>query len=87
MAKCYVYILESICDRKLYIGITDDVAKRLLRHNDGRVTSTRLRRPFELIHVETYQNRKEARQREIYLKSLKSSKYIRNYICARSSNG
>ena len=87
MTECYVYILESTCDRKLYIGITSDVTKRLLRHNEGRVVSTKLRRPFELIHVEKYNNRKKARQREIYLKSLKSSKYIKTYICVRSSDG
>jgi predicted GIY-YIG superfamily endonuclease len=31
----YVYILESLDSRHLYIGITDDLRARLARHNAG----------------------------------------------------
>ena len=29
----YVYILQSLKDGELYIGLTDNIRKRLLKHN------------------------------------------------------
>jgi len=80
MAEHYVYILKSEVDGKSYIGNTSSIRNRVLRHNSGRVKSTKWRRPLTLIHVEKLRNRKEAVQRERYLKSLKNHKYIENYI-------
>ncbi|MFA6160407.1 MAG: GIY-YIG nuclease family protein [Parcubacteria group bacterium] len=67
----FVYILKSTKDNKFYIGQTNNLEKRLLRHNSGKVTATRNRRPFVLAYKETYASRAEAMQREKYLKSLK----------------
>ncbi len=39
----YVYILESVKDDKLYIGFTKDLKKRFLKHNAGKVFSTKSR--------------------------------------------
>lgn len=72
----FVYILRSIKDGKLYIGQTHNLEKRIERHNNGQVRSTKSRRPLELIYQETYKTRIETMAREKYLKSLKSSKYI-----------
>ncbi|MDO9231430.1 MAG: GIY-YIG nuclease family protein [bacterium] len=72
----FVYILRSIKDDKLYIGQTNNLEKRIERHNNGQVRSTKSRRPLELIYQETYKTRTETMAREKYLKSLKSSKYI-----------
>jgi putative endonuclease len=65
----YVYILKSLLDNRFYTGSTEDVAERLKRHNQGKVRSTKSRRPFELIYQEVYETRTEARKRENYLKS------------------
>ncbi|MCX6762135.1 MAG: GIY-YIG nuclease family protein [Candidatus Moranbacteria bacterium] len=67
----FVYILRSIKDGKLYIGQTNNLEDRLLRHNSGKVTATRNRRPLTITHQEEYPSRTEAMQREKYLKSLK----------------
>ncbi|MFZ2188769.1 MAG: GIY-YIG nuclease family protein [Candidatus Moraniibacteriota bacterium] len=67
----FVYILRSIKDNKLYIGQTNNLEDRLLRHNAGKVTTTKNRRPFAMVHKEEYLSRAEAMQREKYLKSLK----------------
>ena len=67
----FVYILKSNKDNKLYIGQTNNFEKRILRHNSGKVTATRNRRPFILVYKEEYRSRAEAIQREKYLKSLK----------------
>jgi putative endonuclease len=65
----FVYVLKSLKDSKLYIGMTENVEARLIRHNQGKVPSTKYRRPFQLLHSEKYLTREEARKRERYLKS------------------
>jgi putative endonuclease len=64
----YAYILKSIIDHCLYVGSTNDLRKRLKEHNDGKVFSTKLRRPFELVYYEAYKSEKDARKREHNLK-------------------
>lgn len=48
----YTYALESLKDNKLYIGWTDDLRERLIKHNKGKVQATKWRRPLELIYYE-----------------------------------
>lgn len=64
----YVYILKSLADRKLYIGSTDDLRRRLSEHNKGLSKSTKFRRPFELRYYEAFANERDARHREFSLK-------------------
>jgi putative endonuclease len=67
--KHFLYILKSKKDNELYIGISQDPERRLVRHNTGKTFSTRHRRPFELIYQEVHASRELARQREKFLKS------------------
>lgn len=64
----YLYVLKSKKDRNLYIGSTNDLRRRMMEHNTGRVFSTKYRRPFELIYYEAYKAEKDARKREKALK-------------------
>lgn len=64
----YLYILKSEKDDNLYIGSTNDLRRRLLEHNSGKVQSTMSRRPLELHYYEAYFNESEARHREYVLK-------------------
>lgn len=65
----YVYILTSKKDRNLYIGCTKDLQNRFREHNDGRVKSTKDRRPFVLVHYEAFSNQQDAYGREKWLKT------------------
>jgi len=65
----YVYILRSKIDTKLYIGFTKDLRTRIKRHNEGINKSTVNRKPLELIYYEGYISEKDARKREVFLKS------------------
>ena len=65
----FVYILFSLKDRKLYIGYTTNIDSRLIEHNSGRVTSTKNRRPFQLIYYEVFTDKDDAKAREKFLKS------------------
>ena len=70
----FVYILYSKKDRKLYVGCTSDIEKRVKRHNDGSVKATQHRRPLVLIYSENFENKTEAFNRERFLKSLWSGR-------------
>jgi putative endonuclease len=65
----YVYILKSLKDGTFYKGTTSDLAGRLKSHNAGKVRSTKSRRPWEIHHYESFPSKKEALQREKFLKS------------------
>ncbi|PJE67702.1 excinuclease ABC subunit C [Candidatus Shapirobacteria bacterium CG10_big_fil_rev_8_21_14_0_10_40_9] len=73
----YVYVLQSLKDKKLYIGFTTDLRKRLKDHNAGGSKSTSPRRPLMLIFYEAYISEKDARRREKYLKTTKGKKGLK----------
>ena len=52
----------------MYVGSTNDLKKRFKEHNDGKVFSTKPRRPFELVYYEAYKVESDARNREKNLK-------------------
>ena len=76
----YTYVLRSKKDNRLYTGSTNDLRKRLSEHNNGSVTSTKSRGPFELIYYEASLNEQDARARETYLKTGMGKRYIRNRL-------
>ena len=65
-----VYILYSSKDKRLYVGCTSNIEKRLKRHQDGQVPATANRRPINLIHTEKSESKEDAFNRERFLKSL-----------------
>ncbi len=65
----YIYILFSLKDNKLYIGYTEDLKIRLGEHFEGKSTATKNRRPLLLIHYEAFTNKRDAKAREVFLKS------------------
>jgi predicted GIY-YIG superfamily endonuclease len=67
--RFYVYILYSLHDGGFYIGFTTNLKQRLITHAQGKVTSTRIRRPLKLIHYEYFINEEDAKAREEFLKS------------------
>jgi putative endonuclease len=76
----YVYVMRSERDGKFYVGYTSDLRKRVKLHNEGRVLSTRTRRPFELVYYEACLARGDALKREKYLKTAYGKRYIKNRI-------
>lgn len=67
----YVYILHNSLKNFIYIGFSLDLKRRFKEHNSGRSKSTRAYLPLCLIHYEGYINIKDAKRREIYLKTNK----------------
>ncbi|MFS8159290.1 MAG: GIY-YIG nuclease family protein [Candidatus Roizmanbacteria bacterium] len=73
----YVYILFSLLDRQLYTGYSNDLKKRIDKHQRGFVKATKNRRPIKLIYYEAYLNELDARRREIYLKGGKGKSELK----------
>lgn len=65
----FVYVLFSEKDKKLYIGFSSDVFRRLEQHNAGMNTSTAPRRPLRLIYFEAHILASDALRRESYFKT------------------
>ena len=76
----YVYILHSQKDHKLYTGFTNNIKRRVIEHNSGKVESTKLRRPLKLIYYEAYIEKSDAENREIFLKSGSGKRYLKKQL-------
>ncbi|MBI2626179.1 MAG: GIY-YIG nuclease family protein [Candidatus Nealsonbacteria bacterium] len=68
-----VYLIQSKKDGKLYIGVTNNLKRRLFEHNQGLNKSTKYRAPFRLVYCEIYISAKDAFIREKKLKKFKNS--------------
>jgi len=76
----YVYILQSIKNKRLYIGYTKDLRKRLKEHNNGLNFLTKPYVPWQVIHYEAYLNEKDAKRREKYLKTNQGSRLLKRML-------
>ena len=76
----YVYVLQSRKTKKHYIGYTNNLERRLVEHNSGRTKSLKKHVPLEIIRVEEYSSYREARVRELEIKSYKSGEAFKNLI-------
>ena len=65
----YVYAISSIHRNYIYVGLTDNIERRVSEHNSGRNKTTKPYSPFLLIHFEECATRIEAREKEKYYKS------------------
>lgn len=70
MKQNVTYILEC-SDKTLYTGWTNNIEKRLEAHNSGQGAKyTRGRTPVKLVYLEVHETKKEAMQREAFIKRL-----------------
>jgi len=76
----YVYVLRSAKDGNLYTGYTTDLRQRVADHTAGKASSTRDRRPLQLIYYEAYLLPKDAKARERFVKSGSGKRFIRKQL-------
>lgn len=67
---CYVYVLGTVAKNRhlTYVGWTNDVARRLAKHNAGKGARSTRGRDWVLLHSEWFATRREAMSREWHLK-------------------
>ena len=75
--RCYfVYILSSLSGT-LYVGITDDMRKRMIQHKSGAFDGfTKKYKIDRLMYLETYSEPKVAADREQQIKKFRREKKI-----------
>lgn len=77
----YVYLLQSDKSGSFYIGFTENPTQRLKVHNSGGNVSTKSGRPWKLIYIEGYIDKRDALGREKFLKSGSGYRYINKQLC------
>lgn len=76
----YVYVLQSLKTKWIYVGSTSDLRKRFKSHNDGENFSTKGYATFKLIFYEAYLSKKDALRREEYFKTTKGKTTLRTML-------
>ncbi|MFA6159600.1 MAG: GIY-YIG nuclease family protein [Parcubacteria group bacterium] len=68
----YLYILRC-ADKTLYTGITTDLKRRILEHNEKKLGAryTASRRPVKLVYSKKFKSRSLASKEEARIKKLK----------------
>ena len=76
----YVYAIKSLSHNYIYVGLTNNIVRRLEEHNGGKNKSTKAYKPFILIYSEQTENRKEARKKEKYYKSGVGKEFLKSLL-------
>ena len=74
----YAYILKSIKDGGYYYGHCENLEKRLTNHNQGKVRSTKSRRPFIIHYSEQFLTKTEAAKREFFFKTIEGYRFLKS---------
>jgi len=74
----YVYAIKSLSKNYIYVGMTNNIERRLKEHNNGENRSTKAFKPFVLIMKEEFETRVEARRSEKYLKSGIGKEFLKS---------
>ncbi len=76
-SKYYVYAIKSLSRNYIYVGLTNNLERRIYDHNKGYNRTTKPYSPFKTIYTEEFNSRIEARIREKYLKSGIGKEFLR----------
>ena len=73
----YLYIVQCV-DKTLYTGITTNLERRILEHNEKKLGAryTTSRRPVKLVYFKKFRNRSLASREEARVKKLKKEKKL-----------
>jgi len=81
MSYWYVYQLKSLkVDDKHYTGITQDLKKRIKKHNAGDVPHTSKSRPWKIEIAIAFRDEQKARAFETYLKSHSGRAFAKKHF-------
>ena len=78
MVTC-AYILECK-DGTFYVGSTNNLIRRLNEHEMGQNSHTKSRLPIKLVYKKEFDNLKEARKFEYFIKRQRNKKFYLKLI-------
>jgi putative endonuclease len=73
-----VYALKSLNHNFIYVGMTEDLNERFIRHNKCYVKSTKKFIPFKSFYSENCIDEQQAREREKFLKSTSGKRFLKS---------
>ena len=73
----YVYVLQSLKNRRLYIGRTENLKRRLREHKAGKIWTTKRMLPIRLIFYEAFLSKQDVIRRERYFKTAKGKSSLK----------
>jgi putative endonuclease len=82
-----VYALKSLSHNFIYVGMTEDLNERFIRHNKGYVKSTKRFASFKLFYSENCSDGKQAREREKFLKSTSGKRFLKSILYNQAQTG
>jgi len=71
-----LYVLYSESFDRFYVGYTNDLGRRLSEHNRKKGKFTDAGIPWKLVYSETFNTKKQALDRERFIKVQKSKQFI-----------
>ena len=75
------YIIESEKDpAHWYVGLTNDLKRRLTEHNEGESIHTNKLRPWRIKNYFAFRDREKAEKFEKYLKSHSGRAFTKKYF-------
>ncbi len=75
-----MYVIRSLINQNLYVGICKDIRRRLKEHNKGKNRYTKGLVPWELVYEEEFVNWQTARDKEKYYKSGVGKAYLKEKL-------
>ena len=75
----YVYAIKSLTRNYIYVGLTNNIERRILQHNKGENRTTKAYMPFIMIYSEKFETRNDARTKERYLKSGIGKEFLKKF--------
>lgn len=76
----YTYILQSLLDGSYYTGYTEDLKKRLIKHNKGEVIFSAKKKPWRLAWYCAFLEKEKAVAFEKYLKQGSGFAFARKHF-------
>lgn len=74
-----VYVLKDDAG-KYYKGVTNDLQRRLKEHRSGKIITTSRMENLKVVYSEDFDNFKEARKREVYLKTAAGRRFLKKIL-------
>jgi len=79
----YVYILKSLSSGKYYIGSSENPQRRLEFHNKIEKGFTARYRPWGIVFIKEFRDKKSAQSAERKIKSWKNRKMIEKLLTGK----
>jgi putative endonuclease len=80
VTQVFVYALRNSINNEIYVGISQNISKRLKEHNTGKNRYTKAFMPWQVFYTEPHQDYASARTREKYFKHTSGKKYLRKIL-------